>query len=195
VRNIPLIFAVCALSMSASCQTAEQREMAAKAYFPAEMKDNVWLNLAKFGEPNLFRENNSDFQSRYRLSISGISCSSYVIRIDERLDGELAGEVSSRNKCKNEPTESRLFRPSANDVQELKTRIEAANMFKFYPEVWGDTEDQICLDGNMLVVERRLKDGYSVSSANAQCAPPQVHSIARQFVKLSGTEAASALLR
>jgi hypothetical protein len=197
VRNITLPFAVCALAMLGSCQTPEQREAAANAYFPAEMEDNVWINLAKFREPNLFTESDSSFQSRYRLSISGISCTSYVIRIDERVGGKLTGKVNSRNKCNNEPAELRSFRPSVDDFVELKSRIDAANMFKFYPEVWTkDVEDLICLDGNMLVFERRSSDGYAVSSANAQCeAPAQLHAVAQQFVKMSGAKGASGLLR
>jgi hypothetical protein len=182
--------------MLASCQTPGQREMIANGYFPAEMEDSVWLNLASFREPNFFRKNDTAFQSRYRVSISGISCLSYVIRIDQRIGGELSGKVSRRNKCKNEPIESRLFRPVANDFLELKTRIDAARMFKFFPEVWGGSDDEICLDGNMLVFERRSKESYSVSSANAQCdAPPLVHAVAEKFVAMSGEKVAAGLLR
>lgn len=207
MRNVAYIFAVCVFALLASCQTpeqlevsreraAEQREKAANAYFPAEMEDNVWLHLGDFTEPNLFRENNASFRSRYRLSIAGISCKIYVIRIDERMGGELAGKVSHRNKCKNEPAESHFFRPSANGFLELKIRIEAANMFKFYPEVWSSSDDEICLDGNMLIFERRTKDGYAVSSANAQCeAPYKLHEVAQQFVAMSGEKDAAGLLR
>jgi hypothetical protein len=198
LRNIKFPFAVYAFSLLASCQTYEQRKMTRNAYFPAEMESNVWLNLATFREPNLFRENDDAYESRYRLSISGISCNIYVIRIDERTGGELIGKLSSRNKCKNGPMKSRFFRPSTNDFVALKMGISAANMFKFYPEVWRDDkeEDTICLDGNMLVFERRSKEGYSVSSANAQCdAPYKLHQVAQQFVAMSGEKNAANLIK
>jgi hypothetical protein len=202
-----LFFAIWAPAVLVSCQTpqqledarervAELRENAANAYFPSQMEDNVWLHLGDFKEPNLFLEDNTAFRSRYRLSISGISCKIYVIRIDERMNGALAGKVSHRNKCKNEPAESHFFRPSANGFMELKRRIEAASMFKFYPEVWGSSEDEICLDGNMLIFERRTNDGYAVSSANAQCeAPPHLRQVAQHFVAMSGEKDAAGLLR
>jgi hypothetical protein len=207
VRKSKLLFAILVPAVLVSCQTPEQlegareraadlREKAANAYFPPEMEDNVWLHLGDFKEPNLFVEHDSAFQSRYRLSISGISCKIFVIRIDERISGEVAGKVSHRNKCKNEPAESHFFRPSVNDFEELKTRINVANMFKFYPEVWNSSGDEICLDGNMLIFERRTLDGYSVSSANAQCeAPHQLHQVAQHFVAMSGEKGAAGLLR
>ena len=169
-------------------------------YFPSEVDDEVWIDLSQVDEPSLFNSRAiKDHKSRYRLSISGISCVEYVIRIDESHAGRLNGIVKHRNKCKRTGiVDEHAFFPSRIEFAKLEELIEAAGMFQHYPEFWvsSDEEDTICLDGNQLLFERRILQDYRISMANAQCtAPVELHQVAQQFVAMSGENDAGSLLQ
>lgn len=170
------------------------------AIYPPEIAEKVWTDVAEFEEPTFYGPNAlAGFKSRYRLAISGIVCTSYVIRIDELPSRRILGIVKSRNRCqRNEPNEQlRRFTVNRIAIDDLLAAFKRAQMWEIYPEFWGSKDPQeICLDGEELIFEKLTERGVGFSTANAQCtAPPGVLDAARSMILLSGEKDALRLLR
>ena len=167
-------------------------------FYPDEFDQNVWIDMKRYSEPKLHAENTkSRYKTRHRLSLSGVACREFVIRLDviENMGGR--GIIKSRDRCKARfSIDKKRFRVNSKDVEKLQALIADAGLFKFYPEVWEyPNEDTICIDGTQIVIERRDEMGFGVSMANAQCtAPFEVVAIAQKFVELSGDKRAKRLL-
>ena len=199
--SIPIIILGLHMALSACAMNNQARSVQDNAqltrkigYFPEEIRDNIWLDLSKYHEPNLFTDDSNGFASRHRLSLSGITCTEYVIRIDESMGGRLNGRVSHRDRCKKGPIENHRFIPSQASFKDLKHLILDAEMFKYYSESWAAQGD-ICLDGHQLLFERRNADGYHVSESNASCnTPAKVRTVAEKMIVMSGEKSALGLL-
>ena len=194
-QNTSILTAIAATFLLSTCTHTAPKDTAKKersGLFPEDVKGMVWYNKAlKFREPRLYRDGDLDgFTSRYRLSISGITCTTYVIRIDETSSGRLTGMVRHHDRCKKGSVESHRLHPSRAKFDEIKGMIEKAGMFTHYPETWElDDKDTICIDGHQLLFERRDARGYGISESNAQCtSPPKVREIAKKFIAMSGEE-------
>lgn len=167
--------------------------------YPPELAKQIWTDISAFDEPNFYQPGAlTGFRSRYRLAISGISCRSYVIRIDERLSGKIRGTVQSRNRCKTDNPDEQFHQFSVNrsSMDELLLAFETAKLWEFYPEFWNSKDPQdICLDGEELIFERLNLVGYGFSTANAQCtASPLLLDAARKMILLSSEKNALRLL-
>jgi hypothetical protein len=208
MRTVSLLLAVLSLALGA-CAAADEIERGEwmplspprTAFFPADFEDEIWIDMARFEEPQLHTDGAlNGFASRYRLSLSGINCEEYVIRIEESAGGQVRGWVKDRNKCKPGPEGDigvRRFLAGRDDLRELDALFDAAKMFELYPEFWELTDpDAICIDGNQLVFERRNAAGYRISTANAQCtASLEMIEATRKFIALAGEDSAEGLLR
>jgi hypothetical protein len=175
-------------------------------FYPAAFQDDIWINMAAFTEPKFdAAEASNNHKRRYRLSFSGIACTEYVIRLDERTDGRISGVVKTRVRCgrgrstldKAVPVIVRKFSAKATNLDSIDTAMADATMFKYYPEFWIDKDlDAMCLDGIQLVFERRNNAGFGISTSNAQCTtPPAVRAIAVKFIDISGAKKAMGLLQ
>lgn len=186
---IPLL-AVLALSPSPT--------LAKKEFFPPEVKGVTWIDLNKFDEPSFIAPNAlRDYRVRYRLSITGIVCTEYVIRIDEKENGVGRGTMSKRSRCPGRGPEYTVqsFRVSEQKMQEFRADIVKAKLWELFPEFWG-SQDDICVDGEELYFERLNVYGYRISLANAQCtAPRELLEVAKQFLLLAHQPDAIRLLQ
>jgi hypothetical protein len=178
-------------SLIAPAQPAPAQNM-----FPPQIREIWWPDLID-DEPVLWRPGGREgFKSRIRLSISGIVFERALIRIDQKANGEGVGRVALVHHAQVWPRSSdliakvdRTFRVSAKDMALLQERIVAAKLWTAGTEEhWVFTDgDDICLDGEQLVFERRDADGYRFSEANAQCtATPALLAVARTIMELSG---------
>jgi hypothetical protein len=143
----------------------------------------------------------SGFKSRIRLKIKGINLLSAMIRIDEREDGRFRGRALLIQRRRDRRTGTLLppetselsFRPSAEQMRELRAKIVAAKLWRIYPQHW--VNDDICIDGEQLAFERLDAEGYRFSEANAQCtAPEEVIEVARAMIRMAGVRRAEKLL-
>jgi hypothetical protein len=159
--------------------------------------------MAEFDEPAFDAEDALGGNSaRYRLSITGINCREYVIRVDLARSGIVRGSASYRNKCgRTAGARSQVtfddFRAREAEFVELVDAIRSAGLFQKPHEVWTLVDPQtICVDGNQLLFERLDQEGYVTSAANAQCgAPAGMIEAARIMIDMADAEEAEILLR
>ncbi len=168
---------------------------------PPDLADKINLSddVADVGEPPLWHQKAlGHFQARYRLTIQGVRCIAYTIRLDERTDGKVLGTVKSWNGCKQDaPYEQRGFHLKAEQMGELKAAFAKAELWEISPQFWQfrDPKDGICIDGEEMTFERRDGAGYRVAQANAQCEAPCILVLAAQkFITLAGEVPALRLL-
>ena len=169
-------------------------------FFAPEVDGEVWADISKYREPSLFKPGALDgYRSRFRLSISGISCREVVIRIDERDDGSIRGRKVTGNKCQGRRSDyvTRNFTITAAQMLELRNAMADAALWTYFPEFWASkNSDEICLDGNQLVFERANRDGYRISLANAQCTTtPKLRAVAEKFIEIAHADSARELLK
>ena len=191
---LALLLLLLAFSACTHTPSKSDSEKPWNGYFPKDVQGMVWYNKAlTHREPRLYRDGDLDgFTSRHRLSIVGITCTAYVIRIDKRSSGRLDGMVRHYDRCRNGPVESHRFIPSRAKFTEIKQLIGEVGMFEYYPETWQPKDEgSICIDGHQLLFERRDPRGYGISESNAQCtSPPKVREIAQKFIAMSGEKVA-----
>ncbi|THD35577.1 MAG: hypothetical protein E7773_10710 [Sphingomonas sp.] len=177
----------------------------AQNMFPPQIQEIWWPDLID-DEPVLWRPGGqAGFKSRIRLSISGINLTRALIRIDETESGAGIGRVVVVRRARVWPRSTDLianvdreFRVSAKDMALLHDRIAQAKLWTIGPEEhWVFTNpNDICIDGEQMVFERRDASGYRFSEANAQCtAPPAVRDVARAIIELSGERRPLGLLQ
>jgi len=168
-------------------------------FFPEEFDQSVWINIKRYNEPKLHSEKaKGRYKERHRFSISGVACREFVIRLDVVESGSGRGKIKTRDRCKNRfSIDEKRFVVSSKEVEQLQTLIADADLYEFYPEVWEySDEDEICIDGMQILLERRDHTGYGVSMANAQCtAPSEVKAIAQKFIDMAGDKRANRLLQ
>lgn len=188
---LPALFAL-------SSQSADAQRM-----FPPGIAASVWWPDLIDDEPILWRaDGQAGFNTRIRLSISGLAWQRVLIRIDEKANGEAIGRVALVRPANVWPRSTdlialsdRVFRVSASDMTVLRERIAAAKLWSLGPEEHWGSGDEICIDGEQIVFERRDDTGYRFSEANAHCtAPPALLTVARMIIELSGERRALGLL-
>lgn len=201
IRNCILFLALLGLSSISACTTfkpgadanteIEQIPLAPprKVFFPKDYSEEIWIDLARFGEPKLHLiETLERFNRRYRLSMSGVVCTEFVIRIDEKNNHRVSGLVKKYNRCnRSSRIERRYFSAKPYEIEGLQKEIDDAAIFKFYPEFWVSTDkDSICIDGIQLVMELLDATGHKISVSNTPCtAPAKVRAIASKFVEIA----------
>ncbi len=167
-------------------------------FFPPEVENDVWVDVRRFGEPSFYAPTSTaKYHSRYRLTIAGVSCLTVSLRIDERPEGRFNGRVAYRSQCGSriDVPESRYFRVQPKQIVALRGLIADAGMWKHFPEYWVTKEEDICLDGEQLVFERRDAAGYRISLANAQCtASAKLLAVAEEFLQIAAAEDTRKLL-
>ncbi len=202
VRHLALCVALAGLGLIALA--VSPRPALAQRMFPAGIAKSVWWDDLIDDEPILWRPGGQDrFKSRIRLSISGIVRNKVLIRIDEKANGDGIGRIAVVRRAGRWPRSNdlvadidRTFRVPASRMALLRERIAAAKLWTAGPEEHWIVKDDICLDGEQLVFERRDARGYRFSEANAQCtAPPAVLDVARTIIELSGEHYPLGLLR
>jgi hypothetical protein len=156
-----------------SCATGWNNKQA-KQYVPPERGlDWAQGKLRSFREPSFYQPDPTDkFKSRNRLTVSGVACFEFMVRVDQSRSGYLTGVVKHRNRCADRNAfDQHLLRPSAERVEALNAKIEKAGLFEFYPEYWSqdDEDGSICIDGMELIYERWDEKGHGFSQANAPC--------------------------
>lgn len=171
---------------------------AESGFFPPEVKGETWIDLGKYDEPPFLDEGAvRGFRTRYRFSVTGIMCTEYVIRIDERKNGTVKGTLAKGSRCPRDGFSYTVesFRVREDQMQDLKDAIAEAKLWELFPEFWGRPDD-ICVDGEQLNFERLDGTGYRISLANAQCgAPRNLLKVAEQFLLLAHQRDALRLLR
>lgn len=177
---------------------------AARGHFPPQIAGSVWWKDLPDDEPMLWRTGAREgFKSRIRLTISGIVRQKTLIRIDETASGGGRGRVLIAMPARRggggdlDAWVDHEFSVSRANMAALRALIDQAKMWQFDPqEHWVGAEDDICLDGNQLVFERRDAAGYRFSEGNAQCTiPPRVRAVAARIIELSGERTALTLTR
>lgn len=94
-----------------------------------------------------------------------------MIRIDQNEKGVIKGAaVKTRD--------GRIIRKWKFDVSQTRLdEIYAAKgrLWTLYPETWdvSDEDEQICLDGIDILLERVDSKGYGISQGNSPCTAPQ----------------------
>lgn len=168
-------------------------------FFPEEFDQSVWIDIKRYSEPKLHSENaRGRYMARHRFSISGVACREFVIRLDVVKSGSGRGKIKTRDRCKDRfSIDEKRFLVNSIQVELLQALIADAGLYEFYPEVWEySNEDEICIDGMQILLERRDHTGYGVSMANAQCtAPVKVRAIAQKFIDIAGDKRANRLLQ
>ena len=168
-------------------------------FFPEEFDQSVWIDIKRYNEPKFHSENaKSRYKARHRLSLSGVACREFVIRLDVFKRGGGRGKIKTRDRCKDRfSIDEKRFLVNSKEVEQLQTLIADAGLYEFYPEGWEYSNgDTICIDGIQILLERRDHTGYGVSMANAQCtAPSEVIAIAQKFIDIAGDKRANRLLQ
>ncbi len=171
--------------------------LARPAMLPPDLLSQAYLAIDDVDEPVLWLPNAlHGYRNRYRLSISGIVCRSYTLRLDVDRHGVGTGQVKSWNRCKKgSPYSQRTFHLRAEQVTQLEKSFSDAGLWSIYPQFWRAADDQICVDGEELSFEWVGSAGFRFAQANAQCeAPRSLVAAARAFLNLAHERAALSLL-
>jgi hypothetical protein len=192
-----LLAVLIVIALSTACVTSS---VARIAIFPPEVVESVWWDDLVDDEPPLWTPAAQEgFKNRIRLSISGISTTRLIIRIDERNDGKIRGRAIRVQHLgrDSEVREIRTFRPSLDQMTKLHARVLAAKLWIIYPEHWVmENDGDICVDGEQIVFERKNADGYRFSEANAQCtAPRALLEVAQLMMQIAGMPKSVGLLQ
>jgi len=136
------------------------------------------------------------FNARYRLTVMGIACRSYLVRMDQNLHGDALVTVKSWNRCKrDEPYSERVTHIPAAEMVELEAAARRARLWETSPQFWRTDDDAICVDGEEMIFERLITSGYSVAQANAHCeAPGAIVLVARTIFELAREKGGLGLL-
>jgi hypothetical protein len=80
-------------------------------------------------------------------------------------------------------------------MAELRGLFAPARLWSSQSQVYGMSDEYICIDGEEMAFERANADGYRVAAANAQCgAPSELLAVARKIIELAGAKRALRLL-
>ena len=157
--------------------------------------------IAGYGERPLWTARaGKGYRTRLRMSLAGISLTRVSIRIDERDNGAIAGRILvgrlPRGRRGLEVAERR-FPVTRAQFDALQQRIRQSRLWQTYPQYWYlSEEDNICVDGMELVMERVDAAGYRFAHANAQCgAPADMLAVASAMIDLSREPNVGGLLR
>lgn len=189
-----LLLALVGLATASCAATSSSKR---EALFPPEVAGEVWdEKLAGHREIPLWTKDAlAGYQTRIRLSVSGIVLSKVAVRLDQLSDGSARGQVSFvelRSRTRILATSRRRFRVSKAEMQELNALVENAALWKSYPEFWVLKDDEaICLDGMQVILERVDARGYKFSESNAQCTtPPPIKAVAKKIIALANAKRA-----
>jgi|GEM_PF-6962849 len=137
--------------------------------------DAVYLDdLPDVNEQALWPDRSlKQFKARYRLTVMGIVCRSYLVRIDQKVAGDGIATVKSWNRCKRDtPYEERAVYLTTAKMAEFDAIAKRARLWETAQQFWRMDDDAICVDGEEMIFERRDISGYRVAQANAQCEAP-----------------------
>jgi hypothetical protein len=111
---------------------------------------------------------------RIRLLVLPVFYKGFAVRIDRMPDGKgllVAKLLSGRGGYKaGEIEKRRSISLSAAQLAILDQKIAASGIWKFYPEAFNQGEDEVCLDGIEVVLERNSAKGHQYSNANIVCS-------------------------
>ncbi len=81
------------------------------------------------------------------------------------------------------------------DLAELQRLAEEAELWTIYPQFYVMREDEVCIDGMMIILERRTATNYSYSEGNAQCTLGRSQlAVAAKMMEMAGRPGLKSLL-
>jgi hypothetical protein len=163
--------------------------------FPLEISKQLPADyadyLADMDEPRLWKPKAAKgFRTRIWFSISGIVLARASIRIDERENGKITGHLAMLDYERGSRgagvvTETR-FSVTRQQFEDLQRQIAQSALWSIYPEFYNGDPNDICVNGEEIILERVDAKGYRFSTANAQCtAPAEILAIAAMIADLA----------
>lgn len=148
---------------------------------PALVDPPLWPEEAAVGYKRRIRVLLLETIGRRRLSIE----------IAERTSGRIEGHVvrvNRRTALRGVPwhvTIDERFEVSRRQMARLDALIARSGLWGFYPEFWSS--EDICMDGEIMVLERRTPEAYSYSEGNTYCTTPdRVNAVWLKMIELAG---------
>lgn len=131
-------------------------------------------------------------RSRLRLSAYGIFCLRVVIRIDETTSGSFLGTYKAERGCRGAALETEIlhFNVSKRDMAGLHDLLHKNDILQQPRQGW-DMDEDMCLDGEEILIELVDQGGYRATGANVPCtAPQEFREVARRIIDLAGADEA-----
>ena len=184
------LLSVAALLVCGSCASTEGSPktgpLPPDVVMGAELSDWYVGSLNSFESRPLWTDEADDgYIERYRFTYFGILTTSLQIGIDRKANGKafLYAEVRRRNSA----IERKRFWLSQRDFSEFKKASDDSGLWGAHPEFWVfKNENDICLDGMEVLLERLDADGYRFSNANTSCTSPAgMNRLAEKMVELA----------
>lgn len=188
VKTLIVQFLAVASLLTGSLASAHMGQREGSPMFPPDL---LWDEdtLLTMDEPPLWPTEALDgYRSRVRLSVYGIARMHFAVRIDERADGSVRGTYISFIRGDRRITNRRRynFRVSRGDFADLLQLMRDRSILSAPRQGWHLPNDEICLDGEEVLIEAVDADGYRAAGANVQCtAPATLLDVAERIVTLS----------
>ncbi|MGF7146836.1 hypothetical protein FHS96_000445 [Sphingomonas zeicaulis] len=185
----------CALMVSiAGCAAAPARP--AGAPFPPDVESDAELLVkdtpALVAPPLWPDEAAAGYRRRIRLLLLGtIGPERLSIEFAERTSGRIEGHVVRARRSRGKGRMpwriiiDERFEVSRREMAQLDALIAKSNLWEFHPEFW--TSEDICVDGEIMVLERRTPAAYSYSEGNTYCTTPdKVDAVWLKMIEIAG---------
>ena len=157
------------LAVAAALSATPALGAPAPPLFPDEvLKAGAALEFPQFHEAPFWTvAGRAGSAQRIRMFIQGIRIGSWMIRLDQDSAGQWRGYFRGHDGQDLLP----LHRFTVNDadIADLQVLFAKAKLWSTYPQFFVTGRDEICLDGETIVLEKVDRDGYRYAEGNAQC--------------------------
>jgi hypothetical protein len=161
--------------------------------FPPDMNWSADF-LKQHREPGLWEQKAlRSYAVRLRMSAEGINCLRSIIRLDQSKKGWVSGVFILENKCGHlrGEVQRRIVRLSGAELARVIEFARSQDLLQRPRQGWLLPNDEICLDGQEVLIEIRDANGYRAAGANMSCtAPASFRQLANMILEISGAKEA-----